>query len=179
MLQKLNNVRNINKENLRKDKAQRAQNNLIEKKIEKKVKIEKYIPSNRDFPSYVEALRFDLPEPPPEPIKTEPETKIKTEIPIIIEDNSDKWIEVEKNQKCFREKKPFSRNMAMHNLSNIDKLGENLSKTKLCLHWQKNKKCPMGNKCRFAHGKEELKAAICFFGANCRKTGCKFIHPKI
>jgi len=30
-------------------------------------------------------------------------------------------------------------------------------KTEICIHWEKSNWCPFGKKCRYAHGKEELR----------------------
>ena len=69
------------------------------------------------------------------------------------------------------------RGSAFDTLASSTKVERALSKTKLCLHWQKRGKCPQGAKCGFAHGKAELQVANCFFGASCRKRNCHFKHP--
>lgn len=54
----------------------------------------------------------------------------------------------------------------------------NKRKTAMC---RNRDKCPFGDKCNFAHSKEELRVAICAFGDTCtgfRKGTCKFDHSK-
>ena len=49
-------------------------------------------------------------------------------------------------------------------------------KTELCKKFQSRGFCPYGNKCRFAHGKEELIAKV--QGANYKKEKCKSFYER-
>lgn len=50
-------------------------------------------------------------------------------------------------------------------------------KTKMCSFWLKDGKCRNGDKCKFAHGENELQRIVCRFGQNCnKKDTCIFQH---
>ena len=49
-------------------------------------------------------------------------------------------------------------------------------KTELCKKFQSTGKCPYGNKCQFAHGKDELLTK--FQGANYKRKPCKSFYEK-
>jgi predicted P-loop ATPase/GTPase len=53
-------------------------------------------------------------------------------------------------------------------------------KLKLCDEYVKYGKCDKGDKCTYAHGKDEVKEIkkICNYGLNCFKESCVFEHPK-
>lgn len=56
------------------------------------------------------------------------------------------------------------------------KMEQYLYKTKLCKYILKNESCIHGEKCRFAHSKEEICPGKCLFGYNCKHV--KFIDGK-
>lgn len=49
-------------------------------------------------------------------------------------------------------------------------------KTQMCKSILNNISCAFGEKCRFAHSKEELRQAPCFFGRNCNNPRCQKSH---
>jgi hypothetical protein len=53
-----------------------------------------------------------------------------------------------------------------------------LYKTRLCQHYVSNGKCPLGNRCKFAHGVQELRRAKCafFIRGVCKLSNCQFLH---
>ena len=54
-------------------------------------------------------------------------------------------------------------------------------KTRLCRFFSSPRGCRDGDKCPFAHGREQLEIFSdreCKFGLDCNKDGCPFIHPK-
>jgi len=61
--------------------------------------------------------------------------------------------------------------------SRVNDTGD-LYKTQLCNNWKRDRVCPLGAKCKFAHGESELRKARCAFFAqgNCKMPDCKFAH---
>jgi hypothetical protein len=60
---------------------------------------------------------------------------------------------------------------------------KNKIKSQMCRFIQRGRTCPFGDKCTYAHTKEELVLPKCAFGDTCRtknsKTNpCKYAHPK-
>ena len=188
MYKRLNEVRDQNKAafkcELNETKAG-AKKNISEKKnAEPRAQVAEYVPSHRNFSSYLDALRCDLPQPPEEETP-QPENSGTGKTAVlegVLEamaaksEEEKEWTLVEKKKKEAQAKDV--RTEAIGILSDASKIEKTLSKTQLCRHWQKNGRCPKGDKCGFAHGKEELKVAVCIFGARCnRKETCKFAHP--
>ena len=68
---------------------------------------------------------------------------------------------------------------------------DRLKKTKLCWSVLKGTHCPHGDKCQFAHSKDELRTSPCLFGERCRfvrfsgnmyenstcERTCQYLHP--
>jgi len=52
----------------------------------------------------------------------------------------------------------------------------NINKTKVCESLKTKVKCRHGDKCRFAHTKEELVIKKCDFSSNCTNQNCQFKH---
>lgn len=173
MFKKLNQVREQNRLSFKEGISQHKNKPSEKKECKIEVPVYEYVPSNRSFSSYLDAFNFDRPEskneyPIFEEVKEEEIEEVKEE------KEPEVWTTVEKKKK---EKVKDVRTQAIETFSNSEKIGMTLSKTKLCLHWQKNGKCPRGDQCGFAHGKEELKVATCIFGVKCKKPDCKFAHP--
>ena len=81
-----------------------------------------------------------------------------------IQDLFQKYIELEKKYTTLQSK-----------LKDISNPSEKY-KTELCKKFQSTGFCPYGNKCRFAHGKEELITKI--QNANYKKEKCKSFYEK-
>lgn len=52
-----------------------------------------------------------------------------------------------------------------------------LYKTKICEDWETFGSCEYGERCKFAHGNEELRIKFCKYGNKCYNSNCKFKHP--
>jgi len=63
------------------------------------------------------------------------------------------------------------RGAAFQVFSNKSLLGDQLRKTRMCNSFGTNRKCPHGDRCRFAHHPEDLKLSLCVF-----EDRCKFVY---
>jgi len=73
----------------------------------------------------------------------------------------------------------FTNMSKIYLIKNIIKADNNLDmkyKTEICKKFQTNGKCPYGEKCRFAHGKQELITKL--KGKNYKKIPCKAFFKK-
>ena len=69
---------------------------------------------------------------------------------------------------AFEKETTQKRTNAFEILGNKEKLGESLAKTRMCNSVDKKEPCPHAEKCRFAHGLDELKISPCLFADRCR-----------
>lgn len=63
----------------------------------------------------------------------------------------------------------------------VENIEKKYYKLKLCNFYEKYGKCTKGDKCNYAHGKNELreiKKENCINGKKCFKKDCKFNHPR-
>ena len=166
LFKKLNNVREKNKTAFKEERKIKTPEKVFYKPQKESYE---YISSDRCFSTYLDALKCDLKN------QTVEENQVEENQVEEAQVEEENWIVVEKKKK--EEDKKSIRAKAIKTLSDVKKIEKALNKTKLCLNWRKNGKCPRGNQCGFAHGQEELKVATCIFGIKCKKADCKFAHP--
>ena len=170
------------------EKKQIEKNALLKKDLEQKLKtVEDNLKDIQDIKKFEEIFNLQNIKETPEEEVEEVVVKIEKKIVKPVK-QSDIILVVNKQVTIKEEEKPVEDNSGWIDVvdrkkkNNIPEVTtstlvkNNINKTRVCESLKTKVKCRHGDKCRFAHNKEELVIKKCDFSSNCTNQNCQFKH---